>query len=197
MATPFVIYTPGLVPDARNTKYVLTEYHPRNRDQKEGTMNRVLRFINETLRMSTRMRLIMLLMITPVSKLYLFLEVSSNLLLVKNLNSDPSFDLVKFFKVVQLNDYNDDVVDLSHFAITYLWSNYFLDTKRDFKNGEYSLREVLSSQELFKENCDCAVDYLLNNLPFLLKWKARLQSEKVRMSIRKEAISQLKRRYVS
>lgn len=158
-------------------------------------MNSISSFINRVLRASTRMRLIALLLVTPLSKLYLFLEISSNLLLIENLNRDPDFDLVKFFRVVQHNDYNDDVVDLSHFAISYLWSNSFMDTPRDFTTGTHSIREVLSSKSLFRDNCECAVDYLLNNLPYLLRVKTRLQSERVRKSIRKEAISQLKERY--
>lgn len=138
-----------------------------------------------------RLVISLVLFILPVKMSYMFLEVALPLLLVKTRNKKASdIDMVKFFKLVNSN-YNESIVDLPYYSVSYIWPEEYLDSKGSFTAGKNTVREVITDNKLLKNNITRLVDSMLSNLPFLMRIKLGLGSEIKRKELRNEIVRHL------
>lgn len=132
----------------------------------------------------------------PCRKTFLFLEVSLSSLVVKTRADDRHpIDMVNFYKLVN-NNYSEHVVNLPEYTLEVMWSNDLLDKKREFATGRHSLRDVLRNRDLMARNTYSIVDIVLGNLPYLMKVKLGLASDKTKNVVREEVVQYLNRKFV-
>lgn len=157
-------------------------------------MDKLKRFFKKSLGNIKRQMISLMLFLLPVKITFMFLEVSLTVMLMKVRGiSHDAINMANFFKLVNSN-YNESLVDLPYYSIEYIWPNEFLDSKKSFSNGKKSIREILSDPVLLKSNANRIVDSMLVTMPFLMRVRLGLGSEKRRREIRKAMVELLERK---
>lgn len=141
-----------------------------------------------------RFILSLVLLIAGTKITYLFLEVALTALFVKTRNEGVDIDMVKFFRLVQ-NDYDEDIVALPYHNVNLIWSNEFLDSSKTFRDGEYTIREVINNNELLENNLERVIDSMLVNLPKLIKFRLGVSSEIKRSMVRDDIVDMIGRKF--
>lgn len=152
-------------------------------------MDKLKQFFKMSLGNIKRQMISLMLFLLPAKITFMFLEVSLTVMLMKVRGiSHNAIDMAKFFKLVNSN-YNGSLVDLPYYSIEYIWPKDFFDSERTFTSGKKSIREILSDESLLKKNTNRVVDSMLLNMPFLMRVRIGLGSEKRRKEIRNAMVA--------
>ena len=136
---------------------------------------------------------LLLFLILPVRVSRVFLELSIALLIteIRGYGSvENCFDVDKFNKLLKLN-YDKEILELPSYTLSWFWTPDILDQIVILQEGKYTLKDALKDNALLKHNLRTVTAAIMRNLPFLMRFKLRLNEPKNRLSVRHEVMSLL------
>lgn len=115
----------------------------------------------------------------------MFVELSISILLL-NLREVEGQNLVETEKLNRLlsSNYDDGIVVLPEYTVKWFWSDSYLNREIELRNGKTTIKEVLVTDDLLKNNFDTIANKLLDNLPLLIKMKLNLSDSRSKLNMK-------------
>lgn len=149
--------------------------------------------VNKFIRSFYKNLTLLIFLILPVKVTKVFLELSIAVLItdVRGENClDRCFNTDKFSELLHTS-YNKDILALPTYTLSWFWTEDSLNEMVKIKDGEVTIKEALGSNEVLRHNLGAVTNRIIDQLPYLMKLKLRLNDRRARLSIRHELMSML------
>jgi hypothetical protein len=102
-------------------------------------------------------------------------------------DSDYTIDGNKFKSMLSIN-YNEELMLLPKHTVKWFWSDEFLEKPITLVNGTVKIKEALGDNKYLIRNPRTIVRRLLDNIPYILKYKLNLKDVSNRLAIEHNVI---------
>ena len=134
---------------------------------------------------------LMLFLVLPVKVTKVFLELSIALLITEvrgEKAAEQCFNIGKFNRLLN-TAYDKDILALPSYTLSWFWSERSLNGVVHLREGDFTLREALSNDNLLRYNLGAVANEIMVRLPYILKVKLRLADKRARLHIRHNLVS--------